>query len=141
MATILDIVESVVAQLNATTFSQPVSAVRLYQPRFELPDMGTLHVSVVPRAIESKSLDRSRDSFEYQIDVAIQQKVEQSLPQLDALMDLVEEITDHFRTHPLASFPGARCTEIKNEPVYASDHLAEMGQFTSLLTLTFKVWR
>ena len=60
---------------------------------------------------------------------------------LDVLMGIVEEIADHFRAAALASFPNARCTEVKNEPVYSPEHFTELGQFTSVLTLTFKVWR
>ncbi len=141
MATIIDIADSVVAELNGHTFSQPVSAARHYAPKFDVAEMATLHVSVVPRGLASSSLDRTRDTFEYQIDLAVQQKVDQANPPLDGLMTLVEEIADHFRAGALASFPAARCTEVKNEPVYAPEHLTELGQFTSVLTLTFKVWR
>jgi hypothetical protein len=141
MATIIDIADSVVAELNSASFSQPVAAVRHYAPQFELAEMTELHVSVVPKGISSTSLDRNRDTFEYQIDLAVQQKVNQANPPLDALVTLVEEIADHFRAAPLASFPAARCTEVKNEPVFAPEHLTELGQFTSVLTLTFKVWR
>jgi hypothetical protein len=141
MAVIIDIADAVVAQLNAGSFSQPVTAQRHYQPKFELPEMTALHVSVVPRGLTSKALDRSRDSFDYQIDVAVQQKTDMSQASLDALMGLVEEIADHFRTQPLAGYPNARCTEVKNEPVYALEHLEELRQFTSVLTLSFRVWK
>src|SRR5579884_522192 len=103
--------------------------------------MTELKVSVVPRSLVSKSLDRNRDSFDYLLDVAVQKKTDMSQASLDALMTLVEEIADHFRTQPLASYPNARCTEVKNEPVYALEHLDELRQFTSVLTLTFRVWR
>ena len=141
MATINDIADAVVAELNASSFGQPFSAERHYQPRFELSEMSELHVSVVPRGLASKALDRGRDSFEYQIDVAVQQKTDMSDGSLDALMTLVEEIADHFRTQPLAGYPHARCTEVKNEPVYSLEHLDELRQFTSVITLTFRVWR
>jgi hypothetical protein len=140
-ATIVAISDAVVAQLNATAFSQPIAAERHYLPQFELAEMTTLRVSVVPRSIASKSLDRNRDSFDYRIDVAVQQKLEPSPGNLDALMALVEEIADHFRSQPLASYPQARCTEVENVPVYAVEHLDEFRQFTSVLTLTFRVWR
>jgi hypothetical protein len=84
---------------------------------------------------------RNRDGFDFKIDVAVQRKVEPSVGNLDALMELVEEIADHFRTQPLASYPNARCTEVKNEPVYALEHLEELRSFTSVITLTFRVWR
>lgn len=141
MATIIDIADSVVAELNGHSFSQPVSAVRHYAPQFALTEMTTLHVTVVPQGISSTSLDRSRDTFEYQLDLAVQQKVDPANPPLDALMTLTEEIAEHFRAGGLASFPGARCTEVKNEPVFAPEHLTELGQFTSVITLTFKVFR
>jgi hypothetical protein len=140
-ATILAIADAVVTQLNGTTFSQPVTAERHYQPKFELSEMTELKVSVVPRSLASKTLDRNRDTFDYLIDVAVQQKTDMSQASLDALMTLVEEIADHFRTQPLASFPNARCTEVKNEPVYSLEHLDEFRQFTSVITLTFRVWR
>jgi hypothetical protein len=131
----------VVAQLNAATFSQPLAASRLYAPSFELPDMETLHVTVVPRAMSSTSLDRNRDTFSYEIDLAVQKKSDMSHVSLDALMTLVEEIADHFRAEPLGSFPGARCMDVKNAPVYSQEHLDELRQFTSVLTLTFRVVR
>lgn len=141
MAVILDIADAVVAQLNGHSFSQPFLAGRLYVPNFKLPDMAGLHVSVVPKGLNSRSLDRGRDTFDYQIDVAVQQKTDMSEASLDGLMGLVEEIADHFRTQSLASYPGARCTQVENVPVYSQEHLDEMRQFTSLITLTFKVAR
>ena len=118
-----------------------VAVIRYYAPQFELPEMQTLHVSVVPRAIQSTSLDRTRDTFDYQIDVAVQQRVDPKNPPLDALMSLTEEIADKFRGSGLASYPNARCTEVRNEPVFLPEHLEQFGQFTSVVTLNFKVWR
>jgi hypothetical protein len=140
-ATILDIADAVVAQLNATAFSQPVTAERHYQPQFELSEMTELRVSVVPRSVTSKGLDRNRDSFDYKIDVAVQQKLDPTPGNLDALMALVEEIADHFRSEPLAGYPQARSTEVENVPVYSLEHLDEFRQFTSVITLTYRVWR
>jgi len=141
LATIIQIADAVAAQLNGATFSQPLTAARLYAPSFELPDMETLHVTVVPRGIASTSLDRKRDSFSYDIDLAVQKKTDMVQASLDALMTLVEEIADHFRAEPLASFPGARCVDVKNVPVYSQEHLDELRQFTSVLTLTFRMAR
>jgi hypothetical protein len=141
LATIIQIADAVVAQLNAATFSQPLTAARHYAPSFELPDMETLHVTVVPRAISNASLDRSRDTFSYEIDVAVQKKADMAQATLDALVSLVEEVADHFRAGPLASFPGARCMDVKSAPVFSQEHLDELRQFTSVLTLTFRVVR
>ena len=141
MSVIIDIADAVVAQLNGATLSQPLIAVRHYQPKFELSEMTELKVSVVPRSLASKTLDRNRDSFEYQIDVAVQQKTDMSQASLDGLMNLVEEIADHLRQTALTQYPQSRCTEFENAPVYALDHLDELRQFTSVLTVTYRVWR
>ena len=140
-ACIVAIAEAVTAELNGNAFGQPFTAQRLYLPTFDLQSMSELKVTVVPKGITSASLDRSRDSFDYQIDVAIQKKVPSQVETIDSLMLLVEEIGDHFRTNPLSSFPGARCVNVENRPVYAPDHLQELRQFTSVITLTFRLWR
>ena len=140
-ACVVAIAEAVTAELNGNAFGQPFTAQRLYLPTFDLQSMSELKVTVVPKGITSASLDRSRDSFDYQIDVAIQKKVPSQVETIDSLMLLVEEIGDHFRTNPLSSFPGARCVNVENRPVYAPDHLQELRQFTSVITLTFRLWR
>jgi hypothetical protein len=140
-AQIVAIADAVTAELNGTTFSQPIVAQRHYLPTFDLQAMTDLKVTVVPRGISSESLDRSRDSFDYRIDVAIQKKTKVQVEFIDPLMQLVEEIADHFRSNPLSSYPGARCMNIENTPVFAPDHLQELRQFTSVLTLTFRLWR
>ncbi len=140
-ATILAIADAVVAEINGTTFSLPMTAQRHYQPKFELSELTDLKVSVVPRALSSKALDRNRDSFDFKIDVAVQKKTDMSPAALDGLMALVEEVADRFRKGSLSAFPSARCTEVENAPVYSLEHLEEFRQFTSVLTLTFRVWR
>jgi hypothetical protein len=140
-ASMVAIADAVTAELNGHSFSQPFNAQRLYLPIFDLQAMSELKVTVVPKSISSSSLDRSRDNFDYQIDIAIQKKTPNDLAVIDSLMLLVEEIGDHFRSSPLSSFPGARCTSVENTPVYAPDHLQELRQFTSVLTLTFRLWR
>lgn len=140
MATIVDIADSVVADLNAA-FSQTFTAERHYLPRFKLPELEQLKVTVVPRGLTIQALDRGRDRCDYEIDVAVQQRTNLTKESLDALMTLAEEIADRFRGKRLASFPAARCIEVKNEPVYAPEHLEEFRQFTSVMTLTFSLAR
>jgi len=140
-ASIVAIADAVTVELSAHSFSQSFVATRAYLPTFELASMSSLHVTVVPRSVASKSLDRQRDSYDYEIDVAVQQKVDPTLANLDALVLLVEEIADHFRLEPLSGLPVARCVGVQNTPVYAAEHLQELRVFTSVLTLTFRMWR
>ena len=146
-ATITEIADAVVTVLNSASLSQPVTASRHYLPEFDLKEMDTLHVSVVPAELDEEIADRTRDRAEYKIHVAVQKRVpKQDPPGLDAaaidgLMRLVEEIDDLFRHKALSGYPQAHWRKTENKPIYDPKHLKEMGQFTSLLALTFQVTR
>jgi hypothetical protein len=142
VAVVTDIADAVVTELNAHTFSQAFTAVRHYRPIFDLAEMQDLHVTVVPKGLAMQRADRTRHQVDYEIDVAIQQKVAVvDAATLDPLMGLVEEVIDYFRNARLAAVPEAVCMGVRNEPVYAPEHLDELRQFTSVLTLTFRVVR
>ena len=135
------IADAITAELNGNSFSKPFTAQRLYLPIYDLKTMSGLKVSVVPKGLSTSSLDRSRDNFDYQIDVGIQKKTKNEMATIDAMMLLVEEISDYLRANPLASYPNARFISVENNQIYAPDHLETMMQFTSVLTLTYRLWR
>lgn len=142
MSAVIDIADAVVASLNAGTFSQPFEAERKYQPIVALPDLQTLHVSVVPRAVSITTATRETGYFDCAIDVGVQKKVNPDAPgELDELMTLVEEITDHLRMKRLVDAPQAAWVSIDNEPAFASEHLDQQRVFTSVLTVTYRVRR
>ena len=142
MALITDIADAVVAELNGHTFSRPFTAVRYYRPVFDLAEMQSLHVSVVPKGLAIERLDRSRNQHDLQVDIAVQQKLQSAdNAEIDALVALVEEIADFFRLRRLAACPAAVWVQTANLPIYSPEHLEELRQFTSVLTLTFRVAR
>jgi len=139
---ITDIADAVVTELNDGEFSQEFTAVRAYRPEFELPEMKDLHVTVVPRGVAITSLGRGVNQHDYQIDVAVQKKLAaEDSAELDPLMALVEEIADFFRLRRLSAYTDAAWVKTENDPVYSQEHLGEMRQLTSVLTLTFRVAR
>ena len=140
-ANIVAIADAITAELNGNAFNQPFTAQRQYLPIYDLKTMSELKVSVVPKGLSASSLDRSRDNFDYQIDVGIQKKTKNEMATIDAMMLLVEEISDYLRANPLASYPNARFISVENNQIYAPDHLETMMQFTSVLTLTYRLWR
>jgi hypothetical protein len=140
-ANIVAIADAITAELNGNAFSQPFTAQRQYLPIYDLRSMSDLKVTVVPKGVTSSSLDRSRDNFDYQVDVGIQKKVPNQVATIDALMLLVEQIGDYFRGNRLSSYPNARFMNVENSLLYAPDHLQEMLQFTSVLTLTYRLVR
>jgi len=142
MATITDIADAVALELSVHVFSQAFTARRYYRPVFDLGEMTTLHVSVVPKGVTIERADRHRNQYDFAIDVAVQQKFQTGdNAELDALMALVEEIADFFRLRRLAAYPDAVWVRTDNVPVYAPEHLEEYRQFTSVLTFTFRVVR
>ena len=140
MAVITDIADAVVAEMNGHTFSQPFTAVRTYDTTLALEDAGTLHVTVVPKALTEEVASRTADQVDYVIDVGVRKKpASVSNAEMDPLVSLVEEIRTFFRRRRLAAYPGAMCIRTPIEPVFAPEHLREYGQFTSILSLTFRV--
>jgi hypothetical protein len=138
---IVQVASAVTEELNSATFSIPFTAIRHYQPEFELKDLKSLHVTVVPRGVVITTLDRSRSQYDVQIDVAVQKKFSaNTLEEIDPLMDFVQEIEDFFKQRSLKTV-GAVWVKTENKPVYAPDHMQEYRQFTSVLTLTFKSYR
>lgn len=140
VATIVELSDAVVSELNAEGWSLEFVARRLYRPRFEPADLKTLQVSVVPRALVIEAASRADDSREYKVDLAVQQKLDaETADQIDPLLELVDEIARHFRLRRPAAMPSALCVKVENEPVYAVEHLDELRCFTSILTLTFQI--
>ena len=146
MSTLVVIANAVVASLNAASFSMPFTAERHFQPSFGLAELETLRVSVVPRAAAITSASRKQSQYDCSIDIGIQQRLQPTEPsheqgQIDALLDLVEEIVDHLRFERLADFPDAAWAGIEHEPVVSTEHLDQHRQFTSILTVIYRVLR
>ncbi len=142
MNTLVAVADAVVAGLNAGSFGQPFTATRKYQPAFELAEMQTLHVTVVPKSVSISAAARDSSFFDCAIDIGVQKKVNPDTPsEIDALMNLAEEIADHLRMRRLETLPEAAWLSITNEPVFAPEHLDQLRQFTSVLTVTYRVWR
>ncbi|MCP4594507.1 MAG: hypothetical protein GY842_27565 [bacterium] len=142
MNTLISVADAVVASLNDGSFSQSFTAERKYVPVFELPDMETLRVTVVPKSVSISAAARDSDFFDSAVDVGVQKKVNpDELTEIDALMNLVEEIIDHLRGKRLDALPEAAWRAIAHEPVFAPEHLDQVRQFTSVLTVTYRVRR
>ena len=119
-----------------------MNAKRHYLPLFDLQDMKNLHVTVVPKGLAIQASGRSHNQHDYQVDVAVQKKLSTGdNEEIDPLLTLVDEIADLFRLKRLDSFPNAMWVKTENAPIYAIEHLDKFGQFTSVLTLTFRVMR
>ncbi len=141
MSIVIDIADAVMAELNSGTFSKAVTAVRRVLPRFELEDLIELKVSVVPRTSNISNASRSTSQHEIEIDIGIQQKVQDINVEVPQLGLLVDEIEAFIRKRPLASTPWAHWTSTQNDPVYDPGHLDQHRVFTSVLSVTYKLFQ
>jgi len=139
-AQIVALADAIAEQLNAHTFSQPLTAVRGYLPTFELPEMNVLRVTVVPKEDDGRLDTRSSSVHDYAIDIGIQKKPESiENAELDPLLLLTQEIADFFLfgKHPASATLIAPQVRV----LYLQEHLLKLRQFTSVVTLTFRGWR
>lgn len=135
MMTVIEIADALVIALNDHVFSESFVAERAYRPTFELSDMQDLHVTVVPRAVEYATIGRSIPQGDMQIDIGVQKKIEADAD-TDGLMSLVDEIATFIRDNrSLGTSVWLRTT---NDPVFSQEHLNELRQFTSVLTVTYR---
>lgn len=144
-ATIIDIADAVVTALNAASLSMAFTAERAYVPVHEAKDLLDLKVTVVPRELTLAAVARSRDEFDYVIDVAVQRRIENAVLAIDPYMELAEGILDLFRGKLFDYGAGGRAvciaTSCQNNPIYVPQHLDEHRVFTSVVSLTFRAQR
>jgi hypothetical protein len=138
MGKLTDIADAVVAVLNDSELTHEFTAERTLLPLYDLKTLKTLKVSVVPKGKKITQGARVLTIYEIQIDIGIQKKISDD-SELDGLLKLVEDIAALFKAERLEGYPSAICMKKENEPIYDPDHLRQFHQFTSVVTLTFKV--
>jgi hypothetical protein len=140
VSTIAALADAVAAHINASTFSQPLTAARMFQPAFTLEDLKDLRVSVVPRTVQMSPVTRDSLAVEYVVDVGVQKKLpaDNADAAIDELLVLVEAIADHLRFQRLEGFPDSAWVGISNEPVVSSEALEQHRVFTSVLSVTYR---
>lgn len=143
MADVAELVElprAVTKAINAGTFAKKFVADRQYDPDFELPDLDELHVTIVLAERRSERITRGKWQYEYDIDVAVQQRVPKAadtVAAIDELLRLPEELSEFFNTHDVTDYPAANYTGSHVKPLWAPEHLRQLGQVTTIVILTF----
>ena len=126
---------SSVSQLNAASFRK--SSLRGTIAGFELSEMNAFEGSRRSTRGSRKSLDRMRQTHEYEIDVAVAKRIDMEIQTIDDLTAIGggyrsgSKQSSHRVLEPAAPGRSAAITP---------DHLAELKQFTSVLTLVYRVW-
>ena len=146
---LIELADAVVAELNATTWSWAFTAKRTYRPRFDLKELATLRVSVVPVVSSTEITGRSSTEVAPAVDVAVQKQVTgpDDTATIDRLMGLLQEVQDYFLGGglTLASGPQAACigcVQVSGaEAGYVVKHLDELHAFTGIVRLNWKLGR
>ena len=146
MGLAVSIADAVATELNAApagTFSQQFTATRKVLPEFGLADLAALKVSVLPKSVEITGGTRAANTYEFAIDVGVQKKLGKELDtDVASLGAFVNELADYLRRRPMEVGTHVLVwAGIRNEPVYAPEHLAEQRVFTSVLTVTYRMMR
>lgn len=146
---LIELADAVVAELNATTFSQAFSAKRSYRPRFDRKELASLRVSVVPVVSSTEVTGRAVTEVAPAVEVAVQKAIDgpEDTATIDGLMGLLQEVQDHFLGGglTLASGPQAACigcTQVPGaEAGYSVKFLDELHAFTGIVRFNWKLGR
>lgn len=134
---------AVTGKLNATSFEPDFTAVRQYLPRHALDELGSLTVTVVPKAREMRGSTRGADQHDCQLDIAVQQKIAVGDDDaIDSLMALADQIVEAFRGWVFTEGDvTGRWFGTEQAPVYSVEHLEQASVFTSVITLQIRVFQ
>ena len=139
-APIIQLADALAEALSADELSLPVTAERRYLPQVDLEDADTLHVFIAPRAIATSLATRTSTEDLYTVDIAVIKRAATDA-EADTLAGLVAEIADWTRFRGLSGMPGAVWTGVEVNPVFAPEHLKERRQFTSVISVTYRMRR
>ena len=132
--------DAVVTSVNDATFSKDFTATRRYRPVVELKDLKDLTVTVIAPSLTQTIISRSSNTDSMIVDVLVQQQADpDNNTTTDVLLDLCEEIGEHFRGVNF-SYACWESTEILS--VYDMEDLSNFRMFSALVRLNYRsVWR
>lgn len=137
---IADLADALTTNLNAQSFEIAFVAARSWQPVYDLDELATLRVSVIPRTRTSRRSARNQDENDHTLNVVFQKHATEA--DVDALAELVEEVADHLtRLHLAIDGHVHPSISVAIDPVCALDDLDEQQTFTSVLAVAFREWR
>lgn len=136
------VADAIAAVLNGGRYSVAFIATRGYLPFFELEDLETLTVTVVPAGDDAAQITREKDQDDVVTEISVQRRFPRKpLPaDLDPLMQLIQEVRDSLRFRRLEG-PNGPAVCIGHSAAYSDDHLERLNQFTALLRVTHRAFR
>jgi hypothetical protein len=126
-----------------------ITPVRLLRPRYDVADLRTLRVTLVPGEQEETILSRAASQIDQTVDIGIQEKLgPDQEATIAAGLELTEAIIIRLRRRRLELIPApaspapppapASCIALANSPAYWVEHVEQFGVFTSVIVATFR---
>lgn len=146
----IELADAVCADLNANVLASltpPVTAERDYLPVLSLEALGeAVHVFVVAKTEEATPVTREAQQADREIQIAVVRKLKRGSNNgfdratIDGLLrDVVKPIKDRLRFRPQGSAgDGYKWFRTVHDPLYDPEHLDTYGQFTSLVTVSYR---
>ena len=134
-----DIAKAVVAALNKQEFEPKFTAVFSVKPGYELAELDTLRVIVVPKTVEIEKASRASTKYTVAVDVGVMQRIGNLSPEgaVEKLGELVDEIAYFLSENSLDGFQTVSFSGITNDPIYVPEYLTANRTFTSVLTVKY----
>lgn len=120
--------------------SAPVDVTKSWMPQYELGDLDTLRVIVVPGTCARLNAARGSTQRDHTIQVGILMRAkndEDDTTVYDALDAFAQSVADAVDTSDLG-LPGVRWVSTTHESLAVPDHLREMRQFTGVLSVLYR---
>lgn len=137
MSRVNDIAADVVSVINDGGLG--IVAVLDYEAVYTLDETETMKVVVDPGSLTYTQHTRVETMKEVVIDVVVLLKVVKFPDDMQTGLDMMEDIAALFDRSTTMTNSKALWIETTNDPSYMREHVENMRQFTSVLSLTFVV--
>jgi hypothetical protein len=143
---ISQLTRSLAARLSAATYTAAypqISAQEAYLPNYDLEQMSSLRVSVIPRDVEISTTSRGAEQHDYSVAIVLAKRTDGSAEQIRDLLGLVEKICDLVRSDamPLVQaepWPGLTWWRLQLDPVWSQEHLEERRIFFTAIAVQYR---
>jgi hypothetical protein len=136
----ITIADSIVTALNAAELSIDFTATREYVPRFEAENAAIVQVQVVPKQDSREIGSAANDNATIDIDIGVMKKLQDAVTdekaEMDALLELCEEIKAVINRERLAGATDSICIGLAQAIPYDVEKF-EDRIFLTVITATF----
>ena len=140
MSVVTRMAKAVTAELNRDQeFSVPFEAVFSVKPGYELKELDTIRVVVVPKTLEIERVSRISSKYLVTVDIGIMQRLGKMTPEeaVETLGDLVDKIAEFLSDREVEDFKAATFVSVANDPIYVPEFLTQNRTFMSVLTVRY----